>query len=84
MRTRTATIQAGAAVRPESSEEPAVRRRVRSLRLAVRRSLALSGNLSFLIGSVMFLFGPVERMGVWLFILGSAAYLLDALLPSQR
>lgn len=77
-------IQAGAGARPEKGEEPAVRRRVRSLRHAARRSLALSGNLSFLIGSVMFLFGPAERMGVWLFILGSAAYLLDALLPSER
>ncbi|MDZ7799233.1 MAG: YrhK family protein [Trueperaceae bacterium] len=84
LRTRTALIPGSAAARPDAPEESAMRRRVRALRRTARRQLATWGNLSFLIGSVLFLWGPAERIGVWLFIVGSAAYLLDTLATSSE
>jgi hypothetical protein len=40
------------------------------------RSLTTAGNLSFLVGSVLFLSEASQVAGVWLFIAGSSAFLV--------
>ncbi|RIV83894.1 YrhK family protein [Aurantiacibacter zhengii] len=58
----------------------------------IHRSLGLGGNLTFLVGSVLFLprFEEWKTTGVWLFIVGAALMLVGALgeflvrLPSVR
>ena len=52
-----------------------VRRRWRTL--AQRATLA--GHAAFLVGSVLFLSDASETIGVWLFIFGSATFLIDGL-----
>lgn len=61
-------------IRPPSEDTP-VRRLVR----AIARRLTLFGNLAFLLGSMFFLSDASQTPGVWLFIFGSVAYLLDGL-----
>lgn len=62
-------------------EDTAVRRTLR----AIARRLPLAGNLAFLVGSLFFLSDASQTTGVWLFILGSAAFLVDGLLrPDDR
>lgn len=56
-----------------------MRRVLRLSRLRFRLRLATFGHLCFLIGSVAFLDDATVRLGVWLFIAGSAAFLVDGL-----
>ena len=46
----------------------------------VHLSLALVGNVSFFVGSILFLpaFEPVKTLGVWLFIIGAFGMLLGS------
>lgn len=50
----------------------------------LRPSLATFGHLCFLIGSVAFLDDASMRLGVWLFIAGSSAFLVDGLRRQAR
>lgn len=52
---------------------------MRRLVRAIARRLPLAGNLAFLVGSVLFLSEAAQTVAVWLFILGSATFLLDGL-----
>ena len=45
----------------------------------LRLRLATFGHLCFLIGSVLFLDDATVRAGVWLFIAGSSAFLVNGL-----
>lgn len=48
-------------------------------RLATRRQLGTFGNACFLLGSVAFLSDASQTFGVWMFIAGSAAFLVAGL-----
>lgn len=41
--------------------------------------LGLIGNLSFAVGSVLFLFEPLKTVGIWLFIVGSFGMLIGSI-----
>lgn len=41
--------------------------------------LGLLGNLTFFVGSILFLSDDTESIGVWLFIIGSAGMLIGSL-----
>ncbi len=45
----------------------------------IHTSLGLIGNLSFLVGSIFFLWSSTQTLGVWLFIIGSAGMLIGSL-----
>ena len=45
----------------------------------LRLRLSTFGHLCFLIGSVLFLDDATVRTGVWLFIAGSSAFLVDGM-----
>ena len=58
--------------------------RARAIRLAERlywlhTTLGLVGNVSFVIGSVFFLFESLKTAGVWLFVVGSVGMLLGSI-----
>lgn len=40
-------------------------------------TLGMIGNVSFFVGSVMFLFEPLKTAGIWLFIVGSFGMLMS-------
>lgn len=42
-------------------------------------TLGLIGNVSFFVGSVLFLFEPLKTAGIWLFIVGSFGMLLGTI-----
>lgn len=60
-----------AGARAVTSRPPTARRAL--------RHLGTLGNAAFLVGSVLFLSETSQTSGVWLFILGSAAFLVDGL-----
>ena len=49
----------------------------------VARRLGLTGNIAFLVGSLLFLSDTSQTAGVWCFILGSALFLIDGLRPPK-
>lgn len=42
-------------------------------------SLGLVGNVSFFVGSILFLSETLQPIGTWLFIVGSAGMLVDSI-----
>lgn len=46
---------------------------------AVHVALGLIGNLSFVVGSVFFLYDSLKVPAIWLFILGSAGMLIGSI-----
>jgi hypothetical protein len=45
----------------------------------VHTGLGLTGNFSFLVGSVFFLYETLQPLGVWLFIIGSAGMFIGSI-----
>lgn len=45
----------------------------------LQMTLGLIGNVSFFVGSVMFLFEPLKTAGIWLFIVGSFGMLMGTI-----
>ena len=44
----------------------------------IHLGIGIFGNLSFVVGSVLFLYADLERAGVWLFIVGSSGMLVGS------
>lgn len=44
----------------------------------IHLGLGLLGNTAFLVGSVFFLYEPLKRAGIWLFIFGAAGMLVGS------
>jgi len=69
----------------EPPRESAARRKGWELLAALARrheaaalGLGILGNSAFLLGSIFFLFGSLERVGIWLFIFGALGMLLGS------
>ncbi|TDC68080.1 hypothetical protein E1200_12775 [Actinomadura sp. GC306] len=45
----------------------------------IHLGIGIFGNLTFVVGSVLFLYADLERAGVWLFITGSSGMLVGSL-----
>lgn len=44
----------------------------------IHLGIGIFGNLAFVVGSVLFLYAELERVGVWLFIVGSSGMLVGS------